>query len=65
MKESRENKKGWKEEEEKGEEVEKNVTGWTVVTRNKKQKRRMVQIFVQVNDSRTFPLDVSPDDHDQ
>ena len=35
---------------------------WTVVTRNKKQKRRTVQIFVKVNESKTCPLDVSPDD---
>ena len=49
-------------EEERDKEVEKNVMGWTVVTRNKKQKRRTVQIFVKVNQSKTFPPDVSPDD---
>ena len=38
------------------------MTGWTVVTRNKREKRRTIQIFVKVNESRTFPLDVSPDD---
>ena len=54
--------KGRKAEEEGDKEVKKDVMSWTVVTRNKKQKRRMVQIFVKVNESKTFPLDVSPDD---
>ena len=35
---------------------------WTVVRRNKRQKKRTVQIFVKVNESKAFPLDVSPDD---
>ena len=38
------------------------MTGWTVVTRNKREKRRTIQTFVKVNESRTFPQDVSPDD---
>ena len=38
------------------------MTGWTVVTRNKREKRRTIQIFAKVNESRTFPPDVSPDD---
>ena len=42
--------------------VDEDVMGWTVVTRNKKQKMRTVQIFVKVDDSKIFPLDVSPDD---
>ena len=59
--------KGGKEEERDAEEegreqVKKDVTSWTVVTRNKREKRRTIQIFVKVNESRTFPLDVSPDD---
>ena len=54
--------KGSEAEEERDKEVKKDVTGWTVVTRNKREKRRMIQIFVKVNESRTFPLDVSPDD---
>ena len=54
--------KGKEAEEERDEEVKKDVTGWTVVTRNKREKRRTIQIFVKVNESRTFPLDVSPDD---
>ena len=33
-----------------------------MVTRNEREKRRTIQIFVKVNESRTFPLDVSPDD---
>ena len=60
-----ERKEGEKEgeaEEERDEEVKKDVTGWTVVTRNKREKRRTIQIFVKVNESRTFPPDVSPDD---
>ena len=44
------------------EQVDEDVMGWTVVTRNKKQKRRTVQIFAKVDDSKIFPLDVSPDD---
>ena len=35
--------------EEKEQEVEKNVTGWTLVTSSAKQMRRMVQIFVKVD----------------
>ena len=54
--------KGREAEEERDEEVKKDVTGWTVVTRNNRKKRRTIQIFVKVNESRTFPLDVSPDD---
>ena len=55
-------KKGREAEEERYEEVKKDMTGWTVVTRNRREKRRTIQIFVKVNESRTFPLDVSPDD---
>ena len=36
--------------------------GWTMVTRNKKQKRRMFQVFVKMHESKTFPLHVSLDD---
>ena len=35
--------------------------GWTVVTRNRKQKRRMVQIFVKMDGARTVPMEVSFD----
>ena len=36
--------------EEKEREVEKNVTGWTLVTRSAKQVKRIVQIFVKVDE---------------
>ena len=58
---------GRKEEEEKevlGErstQVKKDVTELTVVTRNRRQKK-MIQIFVKVNESQAFPLEVSTDD---
>ena len=42
--------KGEKEEEDKDKEVEKNVTGWTLVTRTQKQMRRTVQIFATVDE---------------
>ena len=38
--------KGREAAEEIDEEVKKDVTGWTVVTRNKREKRKMIQIFV-------------------
>ena len=57
--------KGREAGEERDKEVKKDVTGWTVVTRNKREKRRTIQIFVKLNESRTFPLDVSPDDNCQ
>ena len=47
---------------ERGKQVEKDVMDWTMVRRNKRQKMRTVQIFVKVNESKAFPLDVSPDD---
>ena len=55
---------GRKKEEEKevvgerGKQVEKDVMDWTVVRKNKRQKKRTVQIFVKVNESKAFPLDV-------
>ena len=46
-------------EDEKGDnKVVKDVTGWTVVTRNKRQKK-MVQIFVKVNGSKATPMEVN------
>ena len=60
--EREEREKGRRAEKERDKEVKKDVTGWTVVTRSKKQRKRTIQIFVKVNESRTFPLDVSPDD---
>ena len=59
---------GRKKEEEKeavgerGKQVEKDVMDWIVVRRNRRQRKRTVQIFVKVNESKAFPLDVSPDD---
>ena len=47
-----------KEDEEGDSKVVKDVTGWTVVTRNKRQKK-MVQIFVKVNGSKATPMEVN------
>ena len=47
-------------EEGGGELVEKDVTGWTEVTRNKRKK--MVQIFVKVDGMKTVTMEVSPED---
>ena len=47
-------------EEGGGELVEKEVTGWTEVTRNKRKK--MVQIFVKVDGMKTVAMEVSPED---
>ena len=55
--EERENGSGDEKEEEK--EVKKDVTGWTVVTRSKKQMKRTVQIFVKVDGSKLTPMEVS------
>ena len=45
-------------EEEKCKQVEKDATGWTLVTRNKRQKK-MAQIFVKVNGPKATPMEVS------
>ena len=45
-------------EEQECKQVKKDETGWTVVTRNKRQ-RKMVQIFVRVNGSKATPMDVN------
>ena len=45
-------------EEGRGEQVKKDVTDWTVVTRNRRQ-RKMVQIFVRVNGSKVTPMEVN------
>ena len=65
-KEERERRKGERGKEEEGrdaeeeerKQVEKDVTGWTVVTRNKRQKK-MVQIFVKVDEAKVTPMEVS------
>ena len=51
--------KGVRKEDEEGDsKVVKDATGWTVVTRNKRQ-RKMVQIFVKVDEAKVAPMDVS------
>ena len=52
--------KGKEVQEETNNEVEKDVTGWTEVTRNKRKK--MVQIFVKVDGTKTVAMEVSPED---
>ena len=47
-------------EEGGGELVEKDVTGWTEVTRNKRKK--MVQMFVKVDGMKTVAMEASPED---
>ena len=49
---------GGRKEKERKPEVKKDVTGWTVVTRNRRP-RKMVQIFVKVNGSKATPMDVN------
>ena len=61
-KEQEREKKEKEEVEEKVEEVEKNVTGWTLVTRSAKQMRKMVQIFVKVDGKKTVVMEVPPED---
>ena len=61
----REEEYGWRKEEREAEEgrgelVEKEVTGWTEVTRNKRKKT--VQIFVKVDGMKTVAMEVSPED---
>ena len=48
-------------EEEGDTQVKKDVTGWTVVTKNKRQKRT-VQIFVKLDEMKTVLREVSPED---
>ena len=45
----------------KREQVKKDETGWTVVTRNKRQKKT-VQIFVKLDEMKTVLREVSPED---
>ena len=60
-KEEERDQEGRKEEErkveERGKQVEEDVAGWTEGTRKKRKK--MVQIFVKVNGSKTSPMEVS------
>ena len=52
--------KGKEVQEETDNEIKKDVTGWTVVTRNKRKK--MVQIFVKVDGMKTVAMEVSSED---
>ena len=54
--EEREKERGAEEELDK--EVKKDVTGWTVVTRSKKQRKRTIQIFVKVDGSKVTAMEV-------
>ena len=49
---------GKRKEKEREAEVKKDVTDWTVVTRNRRQ-RKMVQIFVKVNGSKATTMEVN------
>ena len=55
--EERENGRG--DEKEGDKEVKKDVTGWTVVTRSRKQMKRTIQIFVKVDGSKLTPMEAS------
>ena len=55
--ERRKNEEGKEAEEGGSEQVKKDVTGWTEVTR--KKRRNMVQIFVKMNESKVVPMEVS------
>ena len=50
--------KGRDAEEEECKQVKKDVTGWTLVTTNKRQMR-MIQIFVKVDEAKVTPIEVS------
>ena len=49
---------GKRKEKERETEAKKDVTDWTVVTKNRRQ-RQMVQIFVKVNGSKATPMEVN------
>ena len=36
--------------------------GWTVATRNRKQRKRVVQIFVKVDEMKMVAMEVLPED---
>ena len=48
-------------EEQECKQVKKDATGWTVVTRNKRQKKT-VQIFIKLDEVKTVLREVSPED---
>ena len=45
---STQQRKQWQQEGERSKQVEKDVMEWTAVTRNKRQQKKMIQIFVKV-----------------
>ena len=51
-------KEGWESEEAEHEQVKKDVTGWTVLTR-KMHRKRTVQIFVNGYGAKVTPMEVS------
>ena len=53
---------GRRAEEERDKEIKKDVIGWTVVTRCKKQKRKTSQIFVKAVGKKKVLREVSPED---
>ena len=56
--ERRKEQEGRGAEEAEHEQVKKDVTGWTAVTRSKKHRKRTVQIFVKVDGSKVTPMEV-------
>ena len=56
----RKGERGKKEEGSK--QVEKDVMDWTVVTKNKRQRKKLIQIFVKVNGSKATTMEVNPTD---
>ena len=48
-------------EEEECKQVKKDVTGWTLVKRNKRQ-RKMIQIYAKVDGMKTVVMEMSPRD---
>ena len=53
---------GRRAEEQRDKEIEKDVMGWTVATKIKKQRKRLVQIFVKVDGVKTVLREVWPED---
>ena len=50
-----------KREGERDKEIEKDVVDWTKVTRNKRQSKRTIQIFVKVDGSRAITREMAPE----
>ena len=62
MEAGREPEEGRDAEVEKREQVKKDETAWTVVTRSKKQRKRIVQIFVKVDGGKTSVMEMERSD---